>query len=485
MAARNKRAAPGSAGGAVGNPGGFGPGGVSTVETEIERSREEGNWKRVIELAEQLRIRQANSGGGGDRSYETLAHFLIGEAKLEDFLEEYPPKEKNCARAKEGLADARECLMRTVGDDAKKLGVHLDSYILLGKLNYAMGSYGEALRFYERAQLDSLEEKQLPARSLKIMAEAFAIKAQCYEKVAAGGGNRSSKAKAAEREAAVVRCYEISGDLTMLFLQTADRSRFASVGQSTWSVQSTGGGGGEKDRGSSSPVPPPPQSTGFSSAQRLGPILEMALLKAPALNLKAGNKGKAVNRFRAMLQAEESESTKEIRRNVCTKLAEVLLHGISDVKYTKPEQETSPKRQQRPASAAAAAASSSAAAAAVPADSPWKPRRHGGHHGNTAHLFTPRNKHEEVLLLLTLSEYMARKEAILSQAPEFFGMRSTKFRDAIISYDLTAIALSRVRSFRLLAEMLQHSMKFSFNEPHTWTQYGLALAAEGQHFRQI
>ena len=56
-------------------------------------------------------------------------------------------------------------------DDAKKLGVHLDSYILLGKLHYAMGNYDEALKFYERAQLDSLEEKQLPPRSLKIMAE--------------------------------------------------------------------------------------------------------------------------------------------------------------------------------------------------------------------------------------------------------------------------------------------------------------------------
>ena len=66
-----------------------------------------------------------------------------------------------------------------------------------------------------------------------------------------------------------------------------------------------------------------------------------------------------------------------------------------------------------------------------------------------------RNKHEEVILLLTMAEYMARKEAILSQAPEFFGMRSTKFRDAIISYDLTAIALSRVRSFRLVLDRFQ------------------------------
>ena len=72
-------------------------------------------------------------------------------------------------------------------------------------------------RFYDRAQLDTLEEKQLPARSLKIMAEAFAIKAMCFEKVSA---NRStSKAKTAEREASIIRCYEVAGDLTLLFLQ--------------------------------------------------------------------------------------------------------------------------------------------------------------------------------------------------------------------------------------------------------------------------
>jgi hypothetical protein len=31
---------------------------TSTLETEMERAREEANWKRVTELAEQLRLRQ-------------------------------------------------------------------------------------------------------------------------------------------------------------------------------------------------------------------------------------------------------------------------------------------------------------------------------------------------------------------------------------------------------------------------------------------
>ena len=40
------------------------------------------------------------------------------------------------------------------------------------------------------------------------------------EKMAVGS---SSKNKMSERDNAIIRCYEISGDLTLLFLQVADR----------------------------------------------------------------------------------------------------------------------------------------------------------------------------------------------------------------------------------------------------------------------
>ena len=66
--------------------------------------------------------------------------------------------------------------MLTIGDDAKQLGVHLDSFILLGKLHFAEMNFEDALKYYDKANIDSLEERQLPPRSLKIMAEAFAIK---------------------------------------------------------------------------------------------------------------------------------------------------------------------------------------------------------------------------------------------------------------------------------------------------------------------
>ncbi len=163
---------------------------------------------------------------------------------------------------------------------------------------------------------------------------------------------------------------------------------------------------------------------------------------------------------------------------------------MSDYSYVRPELSSAshadvPSRIRGGSLASSTARAASAGAlntatASSAVDSPWKPRKHAG-----ANLFVPRSRLEEVVLLLLLGESMARKEAILSQAPEFFGMRSTKFRDAIITYDLCAVALARVRSYKVLARMLEHSMKFSFNEPHTWTQFGLVLAAEGRHHRAL
>lgn len=39
-----------------------------------------------------------------------------------------------------------------------------------------MGMYEDALHHYQQAELDTLTEKQLPCRSLRIIAESYAIK---------------------------------------------------------------------------------------------------------------------------------------------------------------------------------------------------------------------------------------------------------------------------------------------------------------------
>lgn len=52
---------------------------------------------------------------------ETLANFLIGEGKLESYLEEHPPTEANIPKAKTGLAEARKYLLMCIGEPAKKV----------------------------------------------------------------------------------------------------------------------------------------------------------------------------------------------------------------------------------------------------------------------------------------------------------------------------------------------------------------------------
>lgn len=427
-----------------------------SIETEIERSRETEKWERLIELAEQLRAKP-------DKHFSVLADFLIGEAKLEEHLK----NQTLYANVPRGglIEEAEKYLSKTTGEDAKRLGVHLDSYILLGKLHFSLGEYAESLQFYDKAQIDSLEEKQLPPRSLKIMAEAFAIKAMCMEKTAS-----FAKVKAADREAAIIRCYEMSSDLTLLFLQVADKAA-AAAGQSTWSVASGG------TTGSVSPIP------AEEFRPKMGIILESSLYQAAVLNINQGRPLKAITRLRQMLVAEETESTKEIRRNVCCQLAEVLISNCSSVKYVRPDLDVvssaGPKRASRNAYSSTVVANSSGFGAES-TNNPWKPVKHCG-----VNLFTPRNKYEELILVLLLSEFIANKEAVLSQGPGSATSRKTTFEAATVTYDLLTLTLSRFGSFRLLSDMLERSMKFSYQEKHTWEQFALVLNAEGRYFRSL
>ncbi|KAH8030380.1 hypothetical protein HPB51_006812 [Rhipicephalus microplus] len=78
--------------------------GTNRLENDIFKCRDESNWKKIQELAEQLMQR-----GTGPQS-EAMASFFIGESKLEQFLEEHPPTEANINKAKTGLTEAKRYL---------------------------------------------------------------------------------------------------------------------------------------------------------------------------------------------------------------------------------------------------------------------------------------------------------------------------------------------------------------------------------------
>lgn len=54
-----------------------------------------------------------------------LCNFLLGEAKLEMFLEECAPTDGNIGKARAGLADAKKCLLIAAGEQGVKVSFHI------------------------------------------------------------------------------------------------------------------------------------------------------------------------------------------------------------------------------------------------------------------------------------------------------------------------------------------------------------------------
>ncbi|XP_014479484.1 PREDICTED: tetratricopeptide repeat protein 7B isoform X2 [Dinoponera quadriceps] len=438
------------------------------IESEIDRNREEGNWKKVIELAEHLKVQYPSN--------ECLANFLCGEGRLESFLEQTPPIDANISKARNGLAETRRYLMLAANEKDKQALVVLDAHLLLGKLNYAMGMYKDALHHYQQAELDTLTEKQLPCRSLRIIAESYAIKEKerftldtvkhlscrrlriiaesyaikglCLERLPP---NSKSKYKIAEWHEQIIKCYEISGDLTLVYLQEQDKIAMQQQnGISTINTNNTG------TYSTQSPV---------CTTKHIGPILETALQRAPILYIQTGNIQAAVHRYREILSAVESTTTQSLRVTLTRQLAEVLLRGISGADYKPPEDQTD-----------TTAVSNRRVNHYSGASSPWKPKKYAG-----PNMFVPKNEYEEMILLLLISEAMAVRDAVLSQSPEFKEARIHAFENATAVYDLLTVVVVRWSQVDLLFESFERAMKFSHEEAHIWTQYALCLISMGRY----
>lgn len=131
-----------------------------------------------------------------------MSSFLIGEGRLEKFLDEYPPIEANFSRAKAGLADAKRLLTSVCGEEGRKAGLALDSHLLLAKLFYACGDFDNSLNHFKLSEIDNLKtEIVLSSRTLRILAESYAAKGLCLE---AKNPKGSSKFKTAELELEMV-----------------------------------------------------------------------------------------------------------------------------------------------------------------------------------------------------------------------------------------------------------------------------------------
>ncbi|XP_021322883.2 tetratricopeptide repeat protein 7B isoform X2 [Danio rerio] len=411
----------------------------SRLETEIERCRSEGQWDKIPELVRQLSAKLISN--------DDLGELLLGEAKLQQYLKENPIKQGSSPRGpRPRLQEVRKHLTAALDRGNLKPEYMQEASLIMAKLCYVEADYREALNQYSRVNLDEMQLVGAPVYRLSMIAEAYATKGLCLEKVPMASPSLSNSI--ADKDQEIITCYEKSGDIALLYLQEVEKALSAGI----------------QNR---SPKPGP-----VTQEQELGYFLETGLQRAHVIHFKNGNLTRGVGRFREILRAVETRTTQNLRMTIARQLAEILLRGMCEQSYWNPLED--PPNQS-------------------PLDDPL---RHSPHTKDYAlsrrpriysgeNLFCPQENTEEALLLLLISESMANRDAVLSRIPEHNNDRIISLQSASLVYDLLTIALGRRGQYEMLSECLERAMKFAFEEFHLWFQLALSLMAAGKSARAV
>uniref|UniRef100_A0A671XT75 Tetratricopeptide repeat protein 7B n=1 Tax=Sparus aurata TaxID=8175 RepID=A0A671XT75_SPAAU len=422
----------------------------SRLETEIERCRSEGQWDKIPELVRQLSAKLISN--------DDLGELLLGECKLQTYLKENPIKQGASPRGpRPKLVEVRKHLTAALDRGNLKADYLQEASLLMAKLCYVEGEYRDALGHYNKVNLDDMQLVGAPVYKLSMIAEAYATKGLCLEKVPAASpslsnkntGSPASNRSTTDREQEIINCYEKSGDIALLYLQEAEKALSA----------------GMQNR---SPKPGP-----TAQDLELGYFLETGLQRAHVIHFKNGNLTRGVGRFREILRAVENRTTQSLRMTIARQLAEILLRGMCEQSYWSPLEDPptvspldDPTRQGHTHSKNYSLSR--------------RPRVYSGEN-----LFCPQENTEEALLLLLISESMANRDAVLSRIPEHNNDRIISLQSASVVYDLLTIALGRRGQYEMLSECLERAMKFAFEEFHLWYQLALSLMAAGKSARAV
>ncbi|KAF0873398.1 TTC7B protein, partial [Crocuta crocuta] len=377
---------------------------------------------------------------------DDMAELLLGESKLEQYLKEHPLRQGASPRGpRPQLTEVRKHLTAALDRGNLKSEFLQESNLIMAKLNYVEGDYKEALNIYARVGLDELPLTAVPPYRLRMVAEAYATKGLCLEKLPVSSSTSNLHV---DREQDVITCYEKAGDIALLYLQEIERVILTNI----------------QNR---SPKPGPAPHD-----QELGFFLETGLQRAHVLYFKNGNLTRGVGRFREILRAVETRTTQNLRMTIARQLAEILLRGMCEQSYWNPLED--PPCQS-------------------PLDDPLRkgantktytlPRKARVYSGEN--IFCPQENTEEALLLLLISESMANRDAVLSRIPEHKSDRLISLQSASVVYDLLTIALGRRGQYEMLSECLERAMKFAFEEFQLWYQFALSLMAAGKSARAV
>ncbi|KAI2798184.1 Tetratricopeptide repeat protein 7B [Blomia tropicalis] len=401
-------------------------------DMDIEKHREEGNWRRCLELAQQ-------NGSVGGAEHANLQNFLTGEAKLEIFMEEISKKCLNNIKEiseidKGGLEEAKTYLKRCLEGQTDS-PLTMDANLLLAKAYYVSGDFHEALNYIRQSGIDTIVniDKSLPLRVIKLIAESFSVKGMSLAKTSPrrklkfidhsfdlidGYTNNTSNDISMpsrkddsieishESYKAQIECLTKAANLAMRYVQNIEKLK------------------------------------GPYFLVNLGHILDSAIMKTHHVYINNGHLNEAIDYCRRMLNYCETSSTLNIRQILAKELSEILLKGVCRGTWKKPELSTT-KSTSNPNS----------------------------YQGNS--LLIPNEYEEEIILLLMLSEVLVSRNVILERTLDFHEPRIHSLNNVLLVLDLYTITLIPLKIY--FVENFERSMKFSYEVKHMWFQFALTM----------
>eukprot|EP01137_Pigoraptor_chileana_P019370 Opistho-2@80319 len=219
-----------------------------------------------------------------------------------------------------------------------------------------------------------------------------------------------------------------------------------------------------------------------TTSQTVRRAVDLAHQRIPAIFSKSRDLGRCVEALRRTLLAGTTYVSESTVSRARQSLSKVLLSASTEDNYlstpSRPAPPKSPKSHSRSASLG-----TSKSAQQMSGNAPTLGLPTGGLAGAapTDGRAVSNDEIEESVLLLLLEESEALGSAVASIADRDVLSRFTS--DITSIYDRLTIALARRSQFAACAEALDRSMRFSFECPYVWLQFGQALEANGEHKR--
>ncbi|CAI4227766.1 unnamed protein product [Auanema sp. JU1783] len=393
------------------------------LEAEVDRARTEGNWKRLSELLPSVRSKQS----GMDEAGELLEAEIVLETFLEQQGEVLRPRKDHA----DVLKHAETLLLKCNQDKTSPVG--LEAKLLLAKLYYASANYDKSLRLIEQSGMDSGSTPFRTLRVLRLIAEAYAIKALCLEIVEADDkisrGNKS------------YFCFEKAAELTISYVSELEKSI------------------GSNSSKNINPLTSSSSSVRSQKQERIGDLLECCLERVAQLRVKDSSADKindpdGIEWYRRIITCLGDKSTGErLQQKLSRQLAELLFRVVpADCNDSSQVLST-------------------------------KAKNLNFYAGSQRAYFSPASRTEEIILLLLISEVLATREVVLSRSDDLAASRLQSVRNAKSVYNLLTLVLSTIRQYHLMSVIFERAMKFANEDSYIWQQFGLSLLCKGRWLR--